>query len=152
MVLFVKRTFAIKVSGTSRIDQSNEGGGGTWKKICPSSVPAKAGPVWFSEGRVIYEHPQRPFPPPPPAPPHCEPRLAQFSELRTVSKLIQAARPVGITVSDSLGWEPWPEEVTLHSTPFPSIRTPPLAGLRPGRQSKWNEITLLLVSFRPFHG
>lgn len=28
MVLFVKRTFAIKVSGTSRTDQSNEGRGG----------------------------------------------------------------------------------------------------------------------------
>lgn len=131
MVLFVKRTFAIKVSGTSRIDQSHEGGGGTWKRICPRKVPGKAGAVWFSEGWAVSEHPQRPFP-------LCEARLAQFSELWTASKLIQAARPLGITISDSLGWEPWSEEVTLHSTPFPSIRTPPLAGLRPGRQSKWN--------------
>lgn len=42
MVLFVKRTFAIKVSGTSRIDQSSEGGGGTWKRICPGNSASES--------------------------------------------------------------------------------------------------------------
>lgn len=50
MVLFVKRTFAIKVSGTSRIEQSNEGGG-AWKRICPSEVPGKAKQDQFGSRR-----------------------------------------------------------------------------------------------------
>lgn len=50
MLLFVKRTFAIKVSGTSRIDQSNEAGGGRWKRMGPSKDPRAAGRVGFSEG------------------------------------------------------------------------------------------------------
>lgn len=38
MVLFVKRTCAIKVSSTSRIDQGSGGGGGggRWKRNGPS--------------------------------------------------------------------------------------------------------------------
>lgn len=64
MVLFVKRTFAIKVSSTSSPDQSH-GGGGKMAEMRPSKVPGKAGPVCFSEGWVICEHlrgsHQRPF-------------------------------------------------------------------------------------------
>lgn len=65
MFLFVKRTFASKVSGTSRIDQSNGGGGGRWKRMDPGKHPGAAGPVGFSEGWAVCGHlrdaHQRPF-------------------------------------------------------------------------------------------
>lgn len=35
MVLFVKRTFAVMVSSTSRIDESHGGGGGTMEEDVP---------------------------------------------------------------------------------------------------------------------
>lgn len=105
MLLFVKRTFAIKVSSTSRIDQSNEAGEGRWKRMGPSKDPRAAGPVGFSV--TALEMPIRDCP----DPPHCDPGMTELSELRTTSKLIQAARPVSISISTSQGWERWSEGV-----------------------------------------
>lgn len=52
MVLFVKRTCAIKVSSTSRIDQGSGGGGGgeDGRETGPRKEPGEAGPLRFSEG------------------------------------------------------------------------------------------------------
>lgn len=69
MVLFVKRAFAIKVSGTSRVDQGREGGAGTWEGTCPREASGKVGALWFSEGWAVCEHlrgaQQTPFTPSP---------------------------------------------------------------------------------------
>ena len=63
MVLFVKRTSAIKVSSTSRIDQGNGGGGGKMEE--KQALVKSQGLVLVPWGWAVFEHlrdtHQRPF-------------------------------------------------------------------------------------------
>lgn len=126
--------------------------GGRWKRMCPSEVPGKAGPLCFSERWAVCEHlrdtHQRPFKSCPTVNPESL-SSRNWGQCQSWFRL-PGQWPADITISASLGWELESKATTLHSMPFPSRRTPPDAALRPGGQRKQNEITLLLVQFCPF--
>lgn len=149
MVLFVKRTFAVLVSSTSRVAQSGGGGWGRWKRMCPSEAPEKAGPVWFSEGPAVCEQlrdtHQRPFKSSPAVNPESLSSL-NWGQLQSWSSLpgqwvCRLSLPgVGSTVRGS--------DLAFRAIPF--HENPSSGGPSPECQSKQDEVSLLSVQFGPF--
>lgn len=151
MALFVKRTFAIMVNSTSRTDQSDGGRGGKMEEdvsLRSTRESWTSSVLWGMSSLGAFKR-------------NSSETIQILSQVNPVSSLnwgqlqswsrLPGQWPVGITISASLGWEQSSEIMTLHSLPSPSKKTSPRVGLRPGCQSKWNGIILLLVTFCPFH-
>lgn len=148
MALFVKRTFAIMVSSTSGTDQCDGGGGGKDGRGCVRESWTSLVLWGMSSLGTFKRHPSETTQ----ILSHGEPGNHLVLWTEDSVKAASGCQASGQWVSSSQ--PPWGGSSSRRQWScmlFPSRRTPPREGLRPGGQSKRNEITLLLVQFCPFH-